>query len=155
MKPHELLKHIYSTPEHLPLNRSHREFEAISPESLQGLESQSSLAKTAHLDSVFDVGLFSEGIREIVELFENDEYETASKKIRTAEKTTETEKGLLLLQMLKLYADSSLWVTSPEEKFRTRIEQTYTDIHTEVYKQLNKELAEQFQQNAVSLIRQM
>lgn len=155
MMPRELLKHIYNTPEHLPLNRSHREFEAINPESLLGLESQSSLATTAHLDSVFDVGLFSEGIREIVELFENDEYEDARKKIRAAEKTTESEKGLLLLQLLKLYADSSLWVASPEEKFRTRIEQTYTDIQNEVFKQLNRELAEQFQQNSVTLIRQM
>lgn len=154
MKLNEFRKHIYSEATRIALNRDDLICDPIDVQSLIELTSQD-MKTAAKLTSVFDVTSLSEDFKSIIDLFDNEEYDVARKKLRSLEKDHCSAKDNLVIQLLKLYADAALWSLSPEERYKTRFEDTYGAIHQPLEQELHDGLAEQFKQNAIALIRGM
>jgi len=154
MKLNELLESIYTKECRAELNREHITCDLSNVQSLIELSSQEQ-ASTVKLISVFDDKQLNDDFKAVIESFENEEFDAARKKLRSLEKEPYSSNDQMIIQLLKLYADASLWSDSPEERYKTRFEDTYGNVQHSLEEVLNEEIVEQFKQNAILLIRGM
>jgi hypothetical protein len=154
MKLNELLENIYTKESRAELNRGHIICDLSNVQSLIDMSSQGQTS-TVKLTSVFDDKLLNDDFNAVIESFENEEFDAARKKLRSLEKEPCSSNDQMIIQLLKLYADASLWSVSPEERYKTRFEDTYGTVQHSLDELLNEELVEQFKQKAILLIRGM
>ena len=148
----ELEKCLF-TEKNLPqLNRNHI---VCAVDEFQSFIDDAKTSVTVKLATVFDIEMFDCDIKEIIEALENDEHESARKRLRKLEKEPNSEYVELTINLLKLYADAALWSANPEERYKTRFEDTYAMLQVKLDQHLDAGVVDQFKQNAIRLIRDM
>lgn len=154
MRLNELLENIYKKEKHDALNREHLICDISDIQTLIALSTQDQ-ASTVKLASVFEDKLLGDDFKTVIGLFENEELDAARKILRSLEKEYCSFNDQLIIKLLILYADASLWALFQKERYKTRFEDNYANIINLLQESVDTELLDQFKHDAILMIRNM